>query len=51
MYVLLILCELDNSIKSDEMKETGWEQIREAEFGHVSVILNMRTVRMTLNDK
>ena len=51
MYVLNILRELDNSRKSDEMKETGWEQIREAEFGHVPVILNTRTVRMTLHNK
>ena len=44
MYVLIILCELDNSRKLDEMKETGWEQIREAKFGRVPVILNTRTV-------
>jgi len=40
MYVLLILRELDNSRKSHEMKETGWAQIREAEFGYVLVILS-----------
>ena len=48
MYALNILHELDNSRKSDEMKETSWEQIREAEFGHVPVIFNAPTVRMTL---
>ena len=51
MYVLLILCELDNSRKSDEMKETGWEKIREAEFEYVPVSLNTWTVRMTLRYK
>ena len=45
MYVLISICELDNSRKLDEMKEMVWEQIREP------VILNTHAVRMTLHDK
>ena len=51
MNVLNILHELDNSRKSDEMKEKSWEQIREAKLGHVPIIINTQTLRMTSHDK